>query len=85
MKFSEVIRERIVARKLGQIKLGVALAIADYPTGAVSAALLDSRTAHTAYMTYTKRRFERERGQREEAKRLESIHNRRRGYDAAHV
>lgn len=80
MKVSEYIEQRIIVKKLGQIRLGVRLAAEDYPTGAVSAALLPTRTAHNAYMTYTKRRFNREKANRVEAKRLERIASRRRGY-----
>lgn len=76
------IENRVTAFKLGQIKLGVALAIHEYPTGAMSANALPSRTAYNAYMQYTKRRFLRE---QEAKKQLRRIANRRRGYSSTTV
>lgn len=74
------IESRVTTWKLAQIKLGVALAIRDYPTGAVNYGALPSRTAHNAYNAYTIRRYRREEEARKVARRREAALSRRRGY-----
>jgi len=84
-KIQSEIENRVITWKLGQIKLGVALAIEDYPKGAVSTALLPSRTAYDAWKEYTMRRYNREEAVRKETRRREAVINRRRGYSSASV